>query len=137
MHTSYYSVPIAMAVMFGVVIPAWKAYSRKRNERQGPPGAQVDVPSGQGSVTVRRPHAGLHAAARSFSVDVDGVARGKVKSGKAVALALAPGTHSVRVRMGRKRSDSLNFQITEGARVIYETEFIADHRSSKLDLRPV
>lgn len=137
MHPSYYSVPIALAIMYGVVAPAWKAYSRKRNERLGPPVAQVDIPAGHGSVTVRRPHAGIHAAARSFKLEVDGVVRGKVKSGKAVAVALAPGVHSVRMRMGSKRSDFVRVQITEGTAVVCETEFIAGHRSTRLDLRLV
>jgi hypothetical protein len=137
MNPSFYTVPIAIAVVFGVVMPAWKAYSRKRNQRQGPPMAQVDVPAGQGSVTVRRPYAGFVGAARSFTMEVDGVVKGKVKSGKAVAVALPQGMHSVQVRMGRIRSDYLTFQITEGAAIVYETELVNGSFSAKMDLRKV
>jgi len=137
LNSGYYGV-IGVLIAILVVMPLWKAYSRKRNERQGAPTApHVDVPAGSGLVTVRRPYAGLQGAVRSLTVEVDGTPRGKVKAGKALAVALQPGVHMVRVTIGRNSSAPLHFEVTPGASVFYETEIVPGAFSSTIDLRRV
>jgi hypothetical protein len=70
-------------------------------------------------------------------VEVDGVRRGKLASGKAVAVILEPGRHSVRVTIGRRSSVSHDFEITPGASAVYEAEIIPGAFSATIDLRPV
>jgi hypothetical protein len=55
----------------------YRAVSQRRNLRHGP-------------LVARQPHAGLQGA-RALTVEVDGVVRGKVKAGKAVARRVGPG----------------------------------------------
>lgn len=137
MNSSTYGVFGALLAM-GLLMVVYRAISQRRNVRHGPPVAEnIAVPNGHGTLIVRRPHAGLQGAARSLTVEVDSVARGKVKAGKAVAVALAPGWHSVRVTIGRLSSASLNFETVAEGSTVYEVELIPGAFSGKLDLRPV
>ncbi|GAA4586860.1 hypothetical protein BJY16_008045 [Actinoplanes octamycinicus] len=51
-----------------------------------------------GTLIVEGPPRSLLAFARAVPILVDGVAKGEVKAGKRLTLALAPGSHSVQAQ---------------------------------------
>ncbi|MFC3987408.1 hypothetical protein [Actinoplanes siamensis] len=53
-----------------------------------------------GTLIVEGPPRSLTTLARTVTITVDGATKGRVKAGKRLTLALAPGTHSVRAQDG-------------------------------------
>lgn len=52
-----------------------------------------------GTLTVTRKAGGWRDRARAYTLEVDGVAVGKVGNGKTVSVALSPGSHRVQLRI--------------------------------------
>lgn len=125
----------------GLVIAAMTAVSKsraqKRLQTEGPPvPPAVDVPAGYGVVTVRRLSAGITAARATYDVFVDDVARGRVGSHTAVAVAVPPGPHSLRVGGRRITSAVRTFDMHAGGSITYDCEVVPGAFSGSIAIRP-
>jgi hypothetical protein len=86
-----------------------------------------------GTLIVEGPARSLTTLTRAVPITVDGTAKGQVRAGKRLALALAPGTHSVQagggtplpVRLGPGLTTRVRVE-RDGAGKLHLTELTTD-----------
>ncbi len=74
------------------------------------------------TIIVTRPGGHYRDALRSYILEVDGLARGRIKPGQSVAVDLDPGPHAVRARISWTGSPRLEVALKPGQTVRLRVE---------------
>ena len=73
------------------------------------------------TLIVVRPRGPLMERARTYEILVDGVAKGRLRAGRELALALAPGAHTVQARRGTVLGEEVRVHLGPGGQVRVRT----------------
>lgn len=73
------------------------------------------------TLIVVRPRGSLLDRARTYEILVDGVAKGRLRAGRELALAVAPGAHTVQARRGTTAGPQVRVHVGPGAQTRVRT----------------